>query len=303
MGSDSKIGWTHATFNPVRGCRYADLNGAPSPACTSCYAEGMGARNPAVLGEWGPTGRRVFASEAYWGQPLKWNADAEKEGQRRRVFCASLADIFEGADVGGVESRIDVRPDYLPMLDRLFDLIVRTPHLDWLLLTKRPHLMAAWWKADQEAAKVLGREAWWPANAWAGTTVENQAAADERIPHLLRVPAAVRFLSVEPMLRAVDLSGYVEENLVRRAAGRLRRGLCPLSGSAERARVSWVIAGCESSGPRLGARPTNLAWLRSLRDQCSAAGVPFFLKQADVGGRLVHAPELDGRTWQEVPNA
>ena len=253
------------TFNPWRGCVKV------SPACLHCYAETLSKRNPAVLGEWGKTASRVPASESYWRKPLLWNRNAEADGVRTKVFCASLGDVFEP------------RPDLDVHRHRLWALIGATPHLDWLLLTKRPGVMAKW-----------ASEHGWPDNAWAGTTVENQATADRRIPRLLKVPARVRFLSMEPLLGPVQLwIGGSGTPGVRPIYGcehiDAEDGTCghpdayspechllsdcPLSDSTG---IHWVIAGGES-GP--GARPSNPAWFQSLRDQCVAAEVPFLFKQ------------------------
>lgn len=177
---NSKIQWTHSTFNPVRGCTKV------SEGCRFCYAEAMSARNPAVLGEWGPRGRRALAAESYWRQPLRWNREALAAGERHRVFCASLADVFED------------RPELEPVRERLWQLVPQTPALDWLLLTKRPEVMLRW-------AEEYG----WPSNAWAGVSVENQSTADARLPILAEVPAPVRWLSLEPLLESVDLAGAV----------------------------------------------------------------------------------------------
>src|SRR5262249_10541241 len=116
---NTRIAWTHHTLNPWRGCTKV------SPGCTHCYAAELAKRNPAVLGRWGPGGPRVIASEAQWRNPLKWDRKAKAAGKRPRVFCASLADIFEA------------RPELESPRARLFDLIAATPNLDWLLLTKR----------------------------------------------------------------------------------------------------------------------------------------------------------------------
>jgi protein gp37 len=120
MGANSKIQWTNHTFNPWRGCSKV------SAGCQHCYAEAMSRRNPAVLGEWGPKGTRVVAAEAMWRQPLKWDRDAQAAGVRARVFCASLADVFED------------RADLETPRHELLRLIDSTRSLDWLLLTKRP---------------------------------------------------------------------------------------------------------------------------------------------------------------------
>jgi hypothetical protein len=125
--------------------------------------------------------------------------------------------------------------------------------LDWQLLTKRPWNAYYWWNRQGESVLGRGAEAWWPSNAWIGTTVENQEWADKRIKWLLRIPADVRFLSCEPLLGPIDLSA-----------------ICPDD------RLDWVIAGGES-GPK--ARPSHPDWFRSLRDQCQSAGVPYFFKQ------------------------
>jgi len=120
MGQDSKIEWTHHTFNPWRGCTKV------SPGCTNCYAETLSHRNPKVLGVWGDKGTRVVASDSMWREPIKWDREAREAGERRRVFCASLADVFEDRE------ELD-EPRF-----RLLRLIASTTNLDWLLLTKRP---------------------------------------------------------------------------------------------------------------------------------------------------------------------
>lgn len=227
MAKNSKIEWTDHTFNPWVGCTKV------SPGCDHCYAEGW-AKRTGGSALW--QGERRRTSEANWRQPVKWNKQSEAEGRRYRVFCASLADVFDN----------QAEPEWR---DDLFALIRETPHLDWLLLTKRPQNIAKMLPADWRAG--------YP-NVWLGTTVENQTEADRRIPHLLNVPARVRFLSCEPLLGPVDLTAHF---------------LNP-QGFTDTPR--WVIAGGES-GP--GARPMHSDWARSLRDQCAAAGVPFFFKQ------------------------
>jgi protein gp37 len=235
MGADSKIEWTHATFNPWWGCQRV------SPGCEHCYAETFAKRVGQKV--WGPKADRRFFGDAHWNEPLKWNRDAERAGERRRVFCASMADVFED------------RRDLDEQRARLWRLIEATPSLDWLLLTKRPQNMAR-----------LAPAAWadgWPANVWAGTTVEDQRRAEERLPHLLGVPARIRFLSVEPQLGPVDLM-KVRDDELGAAWNVLTCG------------IGWVIVGGES-GP--GARPFDLAWARELVGQCRAASVPCFVKQ------------------------
>lgn len=266
MGADSRIEWTDHTFNPWTGCQKV------SPACDHCYAEGWAKRSGLV--SWGPHASRRRTSPANWRQPLKWDREAAEAGVRKRVFCASLADVFDnhGSITSGWHGD-------------LWALIHRTPNLDWLLLTKRP----------QNIAKMLpesyGMPEWgegWP-NVWLGTTVENQQEADRRILHLLTVPAIIHFLSCEPLLGPVDL-GLGE--WVSLFSGRFDDPPTP--------QIDWVIAGGESGPER---RPSDPDWFRSLRDQCGTAGVAFLFKQwgglrPKDGGRL-----LDGREWNEVPDA
>ncbi|WP_374626718.1 DUF5131 family protein [Pandoraea sp.] len=228
MGKDSRIEWTHHTFNPWWGCIKI------SAACDHCYAETWAKR----LGEdlWGPHTPRRFFSDAHWKEPLRWDRDAARDKVRRRVFCASMADVFEN------------RPDLETERQRLLDLIDQTPNLDWLLLTKRIHLVR----------KQLPKGYKFPRNVWLGTTVEDQATARKRIKHLLEFSSpSVRFLSCEPLLSAIDLSEY----LVKNEKGN---------------RVDWVIAGGES-GPH--SRPMDPAWPTSLQRQCARAKVPFHFKQ------------------------
>lgn len=246
MGKNSKIEWTKHTFNPWRGCTKV------SPGCANCYAETLSKRNPAVLGEWGPNGTRVVAVDSAWRQPLKWDRAAKEAGERHRVFCASLADVFED------------REELIEPRERLFELISETPNLDWLLLTKRPENLDAMLPWTSAHAGQYRHDYW--SNVWVGTSVENQKAADERIPHLLGVSAARRFLSMEPLLGPVDLHKYFyvgEEGGWEWAGARSQL-------------VSWVIVGGESGS---SARPMHPDWARSIRDQCVAAGVPYHFKQ------------------------
>lgn len=253
MAENSKIEWTDHSFNPWTGCTKV------SPACDHCYAEGWAKRSGHV--EWGPHGARRRTKPGIWNGPLKWNAEAKAKGIRYRVFCASLADVF------------DNHRSILPEWRRdLYDLIERTPHLDWLLLTKRPQnvkmFAPAMWLYDD-----------WPAHVWIGTTVENQEEADRRIRHLLSIPAKVRFLSCEPLLAPLDLSPHLwgrAEPCTDCPDADCDCGAMPRHMLGEEPDLAWVICGGES-GP--GARPMHPDWARDLRDQCAAAGVPFFMKQ------------------------
>lgn len=228
MGKDSRIEWTHHTFNPWWGCVKM------SPACDHCYAESWAKRVGSDV--WGPESSRRFFSDAHWREPLKWNRDAEAEGVRRRVFCASMADVFEQ------------RPDLVAPRQRLLDLIAATPMLDWLLLTKRIHLVK----------KLLPKGYELPAHVWIGTTVENDEYARKRLKYLLELESpSVRFVSCEPLLGLPNLEKYLRRN---------ERGV----------RVDWVIAGGESGH---GARPMDPAWPEALQTQCAEAKVPFHFKQ------------------------
>jgi protein gp37 len=254
MGENSAIEWCDHTFNPWIGCQ------AISPACDNCYAAAW--VNGRLRGDFSQR-RRTVADN--WRKPLRWDRMAKAAGVRHRVFCASLADVFDNQVPD--EWRAD-----------LWDLIQHTEHLDWLLLTKRPQNIAR--MLPQPATGWQNPEWPWP-NVWLGTTVENQAEADRRIPQLLAVPAARHFLSCEPLLGPVDLKRFL-----RRGDSGLREA-DPLAAfllrEAEddgtawvRPRIDWVIAGGES-GPK--ARPTHPDWARDLRDQCAAADMPFFFKQ------------------------
>lgn len=266
MGEGTAIQWAHHTFNPWRGCAHV------SPGCANCYAEALAKRNPATLGTWGVRGERAVAAESYWRKPHRWDRLAAEAGERHRVFCASLADVFED------------RPDLEAPRARLFALITATPHLDWLLLTKRPEVArrmltadgrgSLMWAMDEIRGGPAGDFVWPLPNVWVGTTVEDQRRADERIPTLLDTPAAVRFLSCEPLLGPVDLYRFAynappDGEFCWRGEG-----------------IDWVIVGGES-GPR--ARPMDLAWARGLVEQGRAAGVPVFVKQ--LGRRpIFHGP-------------
>lgn len=204
MGEKTGIAWTDYTFNPWTGCAKV------SPGCANCYAEGLAERFPGSFGGWGVGQPRKRTSAGNWRQPLKWNKIAAQAGVRRKVFCASLGDWLDP----------EVPVEWLA---DLLALICATPSLDWQLLTKRPEL----WMDRMELAyayiaahctrytfKVQQQVAQWMRgnplpNVWIGCTVEDQRRADERIPALLAIPARVRFLSMEPLLEAVDLGSWL----------------------------------------------------------------------------------------------
>lgn len=288
MAKDSKIEWTHHTFNPWWGCTKV------SEACTYCYAESWAKRLGSDI--WGTRNQRRLFGEAHWQQPITWNHEAEKEGKRKRVFCASMADVFEN------------RPELVEPRTRLWAIIESTPWLDWLLLTKRPELIERFvpWTSK------------WPENIWLGTTAESQEWANKRIPILLSFAAKVRFVSCEPLLSPIDISLWLPNFLEEKKETK---------GPSAHFYIDWVIAGGES-GPH--ARPMNPIWVKQLKDQCVTAGVPFHFKQwgnwkpipnglkskrverqlKDKEGNIITlinlgkklaGRELNGKTWDEFP--
>ena len=321
MAESTKIEWADATFNPWMGCTKV------SPACKNCYAErDMDHRYGRVA--WGPNGTRVRTSDANWRKPLMWNRKAAAEGRRLRVFCASLADVFEdwqgdirdshGGNLwitpdGKYESQAmtNGRSDFVfresgcrratmdDLRRDLFALIDQTPNLDWLLLTKRPENVL-----DMTLRAQHGTPGgWWfkslltcPANVWIGTSVESQEWAEKRVPELLKIPAAVRFLSCEPLVGPVEVSRWLESS----DGFCIADDLSPIHRKDGGTGIHWVITGGES-GP--DARPMHPNWFRSLRDQCESVGTPFHFKQwgewrpqlARIAG--APAPVCAGVTW------
>ena len=258
---NSNIEWTDHTFNPWMGCTKV------SQGCANCYAETLMDKRYGKV-KWGPQGQRIRTSAANWKKPLKWDREAAAAGKRARVFCASLADVFED------------KPDQ-PEMDEwrfdLFYLILNTPNLDWLLLTKRPENVIDTVARVMDANSMVA----FFNSIWIGTSAENQEQADKRIPVLVTIPAAVRFLSMEPLLGGVDLTELHYDGVVAIDALNGMVGYPLPHKTFEQAEtnawpVDWVIVGGES-GPN--ARPMHPDWARSIRDQCQAAGVPFFFKQ------------------------
>ena len=235
MADKSRIEWTDATWNPVTGCTKV------SPGCAHCYAEAVTLRFKRG-GPFLPGKTTIRLHDDRLADPGRWR-------RPRRVFVNSMSDLFHEQVPFG-------------FVDEVFDRMVQHDRHVYQVLTKRAARMVEY-----------SRRRPWPGHVWAGVSVENQIWADRRIPLLTAVPAFVRFLSVEPLLKAVDLQPYLDG-------------------------VQWVIVGGES-GPR--ARPMAAEWARSVRDDCLAAGVPFFFKQ--WGGRTPRAGgrELDGRTWDQMP--
>lgn len=284
MGEQTGISWTHHTFNPWWGCQRV------SEACRNCYAEATDRRDMFKEGtHWGPTAPRRFFPDKHWAEPEKWNRKAERAGERRRVFCASMADVFERRD------------DLVPHRLRLWHLIKRTPWLDWLLLTKRPEnlpSMVPWLDSrylPEWPEELRGADPW--PNVWLGVTAEDTEHMIDRVLALRAVPAAIRFVSCEPILELIG------DEIFDRALGPNRAAL---------GTVHWLIVGDESGR---GARPANPDWVRIARDACARHRVAFHFKQwagKDEPGiesvteripasRKIHLPILDGEQHAAFP--
>lgn len=309
MGQKSDIEWTDATWNPVAGCSPV------SPGCANCYAARLAHRfnTPSPKSPYhnltrlqvNQTGKRSVLwtgdtriSESQLHTPFGWR-------RPRRVFVCSMSDLFHES----------VTNEFIA---HVFSVMALCEQHTFLVLTKRAARMREWFQWVEEQAivsnltqtkapvwrflAVYGHllpggnprdrgwrshlSASWPLrNVWLGVSVENQAKADERVPLLLRCPAATRFVSCEPLLAPVDLTRIEGID-----------ALVPQAGS--RRSLNWVIAGGES-GP--GARPMDLDWARSLRDQCVAAGVPYFFKHVGGVQKGPYGRDLDGRTWDDAP--
>lgn len=263
MGDRTGIQWTAtqapdgtwvegATFNGWIGCEHV------SAECDHCYAESGSKRLAAAhrLTLWGEGSSRFVTSDTYWRKPLTWNRKAERLGVRIKVFCASYADVFED------------RPELVPLRNKLGLLIDDTPHLDWLLLTKRPENIARLWPQHWSNLGVV------PPNVWLGTTV-GTCGSLHRVDELRRAPrSVVKFLSCEPLLD--DFSGLLD-----------------LGG------IDWLIVGGESGG---GARPMHRQWAERFLARGQRARVPVFMKQMgrwvlgdDAGFRVNHWLLADGR--------
>lgn len=275
MADQTPIEWTDATWNIVTGCSVV------SPGCTNCYAMRLaGTRlqhHPSragltVASKAGPVWNGQVRFNADWlTQPLRWT-------KPRRIFVAAHGDLFHD----GVTD--DQR-------DQIFAVMALCPQHTFQILTKRPERMRAYLSDEtrtghagvkariRSAAEALGREAIlygrWPLpNVWLGVSTEDQVRADQRIPVLLDTPAAIRWISAEPLLGLVDLTPWLWTTVIKPASCGRTEIIGTLSGI--RPSLDWVVVGGER-GP--DARPMHPDWARRLRDQCAAAGVPFFFKQ------------------------
>jgi protein gp37 len=268
-----KIEWTDRTWNPLAGCTMV------SRACVNCYAMRMAFRLEHMGQEkYKGTTRKTEGGKIVWTgkinidekallEPLKWK-------KPQRVFVNSMSDLFHE----------DVDPYFV---DKVFAVMAATPHITYQILTKRPDRVEVYFNDEDlghdidTAAKKLDLKipfVWPLPNVWLGTTIENQKEADKRIPPLLNCPAAVRFVSCEPLVGPIEFS-----NVTKRSDAVSQLGKKALNG------IHWVIAGGES-GPN--AEPSHPDWFRSLRDQCESAGVPFFFKQ---WGEWIPSSQLDNR--------
>jgi len=260
----TKIEWATDTWNPVTGCTKI------SDGCRNCYAERMAKRLAGRCGYPADEPFRVTFHPDRLGQPLRWK-------KRRLVFVCSMGDLFHPA----------VKYEWI---DKIFDVVVASPQHRFLFLTKRPFTMADYIEKFLTKVKAFDVD-FWMQNIWLGVTTENQGMAAARIPVMLSIPAAVHFVSLEPLLGPINLKKNILQGL------------------------DWIICGGES-GP--GARPIHPEWVRKIRDDCLQAKKPFFFKQwgdkpdpaaFDEPHGLINArmeiPKrghiLDGEVWQEYP--
>lgn len=312
MSDKSAIEWTDATWNPLLGCSKV------SAGCQQCYAVKTSYRLEA-MGKASHRGLTIKRSDG----SLNWSGEVRLLEERldlpltwrkpRRVFVNSMSDLFH-----------ETVPD--EFIDRVFATMALARQHTFQLLTKRPERMLAWMRQECSLGTVLhhwktwkpGQNTWPLPNVWLGVSAENQATLDARVPLLLQTPAAVRFVSFEPLLGRINATRYLEPDLPiwpemavptpgRDYAEPLgdggwvirRRSKGPHCFETWVPPIQWAIVGCES-GPC--ARPMHEDWVRQIRDQCRDAGVALFYKQAMRDGKLLHMPELDGRVWAEFPS-
>jgi protein gp37 len=282
MGKESKIEWTHHTFNPWWGCVRV------SPACKFCYAETWAKRLGADL--WGKDADRRFFTDAHWNEPRKWDKEAAADGERRRVFCASMADVFEN------------RKDLNASRERLWRLIEETPNLDWLLLTKR----------IEHVKRLAPWSGKWPRNIWLGATTEKQNWLEKRADHLLAHDTVVHFVSAEPLLGPLNITPWLAQT------------------GDDKPGINWVIAGGESGFYARTMNPLwaeslrdqcNAAgvpfhfkqWGHWAPEELVTEGISARAQRIEVVGRMGEMIRmvkvgkaksgrvLDGATWDEFP--
>lgn len=269
MAELSKIEWTDHTFNPWIGCTKVSVG--PKGACVNCYAEVATPTRAMHIG-WGPGKPRHRTSASTWDMPLRYERNAEAflaaHGRRQRVFCASLADVFDN----------EVDPQWRT---DLFRLIQQTPHLDWLLLTKR---IGNARQMLNDTMAALHHSSWdeWPwAHVWLGSTIVTQDEFDRDVEKLIETPARVRFLSCEPLMESIEFP-------------------LPCRGSLFWSSVHWIIVGGESGR---NPRPMAQRWAERIQEQCAKAGCAFFMKQGSDANWPAYkdfsrfAPHLQVREW------
>ena len=276
MAAKSKIEWTDATWNPVSGCTKV------SQGCKNCYAERDWARLVHLPAYFGRSFSDVRCHQERLDQPLHWK-------KPRRIFVNSMSDLFHEAV-----------PD--EFIAQVFLVMANSNHHTYQVLTKRPQRMRQWFEKLRRRGSMVvlptsegfrgysrcdaicvGLEGEWPLpNVWLGVSVEDQVTANERIPLLLDTPAAVRWISAEPLLEPIYLKGLFglitddEDVRIDALEGTFITSRYQEEGTPLGAKLDWIVVGGES-GPK--ARPMHPNWVRSLRDQCAAAGVPFLFKQ------------------------
>jgi protein gp37 len=293
MGDNTKIEWTDASWTPIRArnkqtgkvgwhCEHV------TPGCENCYSEAMNVGRFGTGLPFKPGHRKdidIFLDEKMLLAPLHWK-------KPRMIFVCSMTDLF--ADFVSDE-----------WIDKVFAVMALCPQHTFQVLTKRSKRMREYCRfirsqyldAQDEISQVRygsrSTAITWPLpNVWLGVSAEDQTRADERIPDLLTTPAAVRFVSAEPLLEPINFAGYSWCPEHDFSSG-FCVGPCP-----SRRYLDWIISGDESGH---GARPGNIEWHRSIKNQCVEAGTAYFLKQFAVNGRKIHTPELDGQSWQQFP--
>lgn len=293
MGENSKIPWTHHTFNIAWGCV------KESQGCKFCYAEVLAKRWGFDV--WGPGKPRRLFGPKHWAKPLRWDKKAAALGEKHRVFCSSMTDVF-----------LD-DPMLEPERQKLWALVESTQNLTWLFLTKHP----------ENVMRMLPTDGYWrtkwhqlPDNVWVGATIED-ASTRKRLVDLLHIPAQVRFISYEPLLTAMprplaetyrEIDGEPDELLLCKHCGAgvwesaSRCSNCHgeyLLEFSPDEMIHWVIVGGESGHH---ARPLDPAWIRDLREDWEGLGVPFFFKQAGaVLARTWGCSDSAGENLTEVP--
>ncbi len=273
MGDRTKIGWCDHTHNAWWGCDDAPadeipVEGRTSPECARCYARTFDHR----LGgdHWGKAAPRRFFGDAYWAKPLRWNAEAQKRGERASVFCSSMSDIGERHPDPEILRQQDVARA------RLWALIRDTPWLDWLLLTKRIDALAEMLPCINDPSRACDPREPWP-NVFVGVTCGVRSSL-WRVRKLRLVPAAVRFVSCEPILEHITAADWDDV----------------LPG------IDQLIIGDESGH---GRRPGQLDWVRTAREAAVRNRVAFYFKQWNASGKTVHLPVIDGRIHSARPNS